>query len=197
MPANLTDANAFTSPVQVPAGSDPRALTYLLTAFQALANRTHYLNKLANDVTERTFVVSPHQAQFTGGWSRGNLSLDSTANDAALYLHLDFLPHGSVLKRVRALVNPGSSNTMSMDIRYRVLDFAGPSEGTDTGVELGLVTSGTAVQALTTTLLSETIDRVGGKNYVAVITASSSGGSSPDTLWGFQIVADLVGIGAF
>lgn len=46
MPNNLTDVNAFTSPVQVPAGSDPRGLTYLLTAFQALANRTHYLNEL-------------------------------------------------------------------------------------------------------------------------------------------------------
>lgn len=45
MPNNLTDVNAFTSPVVVPAGSDDAGLTYLLTAFQALANRTHYLNE--------------------------------------------------------------------------------------------------------------------------------------------------------
>lgn len=196
MPANLTDANAFTSPVQVPAGSDPRALTYLLTAFQALANRTHYLNKLANDVTERTFVVSPHQAQFTTGWTRGNTSLTSTSNSAVLYLNLDFLPNGAVLKRVRALVTPGA-NTMNMDIRNRTLDFTTPGSGTDTGVELGLVTSGTALQVLTTTALSETINRVSGKNYVAILTANSGAAGANDTLWGFQIVADLVGIGAF
>ena len=164
MPANLTDTDAFTSPVQVPAGSDPRALTYLLTAFQALANRTHYLNKLANDVTERTFVVSPHQAQFTTGWTRGNTSLTSTSNSAVGRLPLDF-------------TTPGS--------------------GTDIVVELGLVTSGTALQVLTTTALSETINRVSGKNYVAILTANSGAAGANDTLWGFQIVADLVGIGAF
>lgn len=196
MPANLTDSNAFTTPVQVPTDSDDAGLTYLLTAFQALANRTHFLNKLANDVTERTFVVSPHQAQFTTGWTRSNTSLTSTTNNAPLYLHLDFLPNGAVLKRVRVLVTPGA-NTMSMDIRSRTLDFVTPGSGSDIGIELGTTTSGTALQVLTSTLLSETIDRSGGKNYVTVITANSSAGSSNDTLWGFQIVADLVGIGAF
>ena len=196
MPANITDVNAFTSPVQVPSGSDPAGLTYILTAAQALANRTHYLNKQISDVTERTFVVSPHQAQFTAGWTRGNSSLTSTANSALLYLNLDFLPNGSVLKRVRALVTPGA-NTMSMDIRSRTLDFTTPGSGTDVGVELAITSSGTAIQVMTTALLSETIDRVGGKNYVAKLTANSGAGASNDTLWGFQIVADLVGIGAF
>ena len=49
MPANLTDVNAFTTPVQVPVGGDAAGLTYLLTAFQALANRTNYLNLLRAD----------------------------------------------------------------------------------------------------------------------------------------------------
>lgn len=200
MPNNLTDVNAFTTPVQVPAGSDPRALTYLLTAFQALANRTHYLNKLANDVTERTFVVSPHQAQFqlsnAPSWTRGNSSLTSAANSSPLYLNLDFLPNGAVLKRVRALVTPGA-NTMTMDVRSRTLDFVTPGSGSDTGVELAITSSGTTLQVLTTSLLSETINRSGGKSYSVVVTSNSAGLSSPDTLWGFQIVADLVGIGAF
>lgn len=196
MPTNITDVNAFTTPVQAPAGSDDADLTYVLTALQALANRTHYLNKLANDVTERTFVVSPHQAKMTTGWTRGNTSLTSVANNAPLYLDLDFLPNGAVLKHVRALVTPGA-NTMGMEVRNRTLDFITPGSGSDIGVELGITTSGTALQVLTTSLLSETINRSGGKNYVAVITANSGAGASNDTLWGFQIVADLTGIGAF
>lgn len=196
MPANITDVNAFTTPVQVPAGSDAAGLTYLLTGFQALADRTHYLNKLANDVTERTFVVSPHQAQFTTGWTRGNTSLTSVTNNAPLYLHLDFLPNGAVLKRVRALVTPGA-NTVGMEVRNRTLDFITPGSGSDIAVETGIASSGTTLQVIGTAALSETINRSGGKNYVAVVTANSGAGASNDTLWGFQIVADLVGIGAF
>ena len=196
MPANLTDVNAYTTPVQVPAGSDPRALTYLLTAFQALANRTHYLNKLANDVTERTFVVSPHAAQFTSGWARANTTLTSTSNGAVLYLPLDFLPTGAVLKRVRALLTPGA-NTMGMGVLSRTLDFVTPGSGTETAVETGLATSGTTLQVLTTALLSETISRTSGKHYIAVVNANSGAGASNDTLFGFQIVADLAGNGDY
>lgn len=197
MPANLTDANAFTTPVQVPAGSDPRALTYLLTAFQALANRTHYLNKLANDVTERTFVVSPFAATWDSGWTlSGSSTLTATSNSAFLTLPLDFLPNGAVLKRVRALVTPGA-NTMSMNIYSRTLDFVTPGSGSNTSIELGITSSGTALQVLTTSALSETIARGSGKNHFAYLTANSGAGASNDTLFGFQIVADLAGNGAY
>ena len=200
MPANLTDADTYTTPIQVPAGSDAAGLTYLLTAFQGLANRTNYLAARTVAITERTFVVSPHRAQLpesnAPSWTRGNSSLTSAANSSPLYLPLDFLPTGSVIKRVRALVTPGA-NTMSMDIRSRTLDFITPGSGSDVGVELGLTTSGTTLQVLTTTLLSETVNHTTGKSYVAVITSNSAGLSSPDTLWGFQIVADLVGNGAY
>lgn len=40
MPGNLTDLNAFTSPITVPADGDAEAAASVITAFQALANRT-------------------------------------------------------------------------------------------------------------------------------------------------------------
>lgn len=45
MPTNLTDVNTFTTPVAVPAGSDTRNAASVQTPFQAVANRTHYLNE--------------------------------------------------------------------------------------------------------------------------------------------------------
>lgn len=192
MPNNLTDVNAFTSPIVVPAGSDDAGLTYLLTAFQALANRTEYLRQRVAVVTERTFVVSPHRAQFDSGWTRGPVAAVSTSNSAVVYLDLDFLPDGAVLKRVRALVTPGA-NTMSMDLRTRTLDFVTPDKGSNTGIELGITSSGTSLQVITTTALTETIDRLGGKFYSVTLTANSGAGASNDTLWGFQIVADFAG----
>lgn len=196
MPANLTDVDAFTAPVQVPAGSDPAGLQYLLTAFHALANRTHYLANRTTVVTERTFVISPHAMQFASGWSRGDTTVTSTSNSAVGRLPLDFLPTGSVIKRVRALVTPGA-NTMSMDFRTRTLDFVTPGSGTDAGIELGIASSGTLLQVMTTTLLSETVARDSGKNYFITLTANSTGAGSPDTLFGFQIVADLAGNGSY
>lgn len=200
MPANLTDVDTYTTPVQVPSGSDDAGLTYLLTAFQALANRTNYLAQRTVVINERTFVVSPHRAQFqlsgAPSWTRGNSSLASAANSSPLYLPLDWLPTGSVIKRVRALVTPGA-NTMTLDVRSRTLDFTTPGSGSDTGIELGITSSGTTLQVLTTTALSETVDHTSGKHYVAVVTSNSAGLSSPDTLWGFQIVADLIGNGAY
>jgi len=195
MPANLTDVDTYTTPVQVPAGSDPRALTYLLTAFQALANRTHFLALRTVVVVERTFVVSPHRAQFTTGWTRSNNTLTSTSNNAPLYLPLDFLPTGSVIKRVKALVTPGA-NTMGLELRSRTLDFTTPGSGSDILIET-VTTSGTSLQVLTTTPQSETVNHTSGKHYVAVVTANSGAGASNDTLFGFQIVADLIGNGAY
>jgi hypothetical protein len=168
---------------------------YLLTAIQALANRTHYLNKLANDVTERTFTVSPFAASYSSGWTVSGSTLLGTSNNAELRLHLDFLPNGAVLKRVRALVTPGA-NVMGMALRYRTNDFITPGTS-DTGVETGIASSGTSLQVMTTSLLSETIARASGNNHVAYISANSGAGASNDTLWGFQVVADLTGIGAF
>lgn len=44
MPQNLTDSSTFTTPVVAPTGGDVRNAASVVTALQALANRTKYLN---------------------------------------------------------------------------------------------------------------------------------------------------------
>lgn len=46
MPQNITDVYAFTAPVVVPVDADPATASSVNTAFQALSNRTKYLNDL-------------------------------------------------------------------------------------------------------------------------------------------------------
>lgn len=197
MSTNLSESDAFTANVQVPEDSDSAGLQFLLTAFQALANRTKFLNTRGPLVAERTFVISPFAAKWSSGWTPSDTSLLATTNSATLRLPLDFLPSGSVLKRVRALVTPGAPGvqTMTMDLYTRTVSFTGPSAGSNTGIELGVASSSNSLQVLTTSLLSETINRVGGKNYAVHLTACSSAGSNNDTLWGFQIVADVPAAG--
>lgn len=47
MPKNLTDAAVFTSPVAVPLDGEPRTASSVETPFQSLANRTYFLQQLA------------------------------------------------------------------------------------------------------------------------------------------------------
>mgnify|MGYP003521142577 CR=1 FL=1 len=197
MPANLTDANAFTSPVQVPAGSDPRALTYLLTAFQALANRTHYLNERVATMADRSFVVSPFSGVWEEGWTPAESSLLGTMNNAEWRMALDFLPTGSILKRVQVLVTPGA-NTMDLVLSRRTLAFGTPGAGSDVPV-FTATSSGTSIQVMDADLtpFPETIDRTSGKHYSLQIRANSGAGASNDTLWGVLITASLAGNGAY
>lgn len=63
MSANLTDVDAFTSPVVVPSDGDPENAASVLAGFQPLANRTRYLyNRLTPMLSEN------------GGWSVGDLA---------------------------------------------------------------------------------------------------------------------------
>lgn len=43
MPQNITDADTWTTPIVMPADTDPADLTYIATAVQGLANRTRFL----------------------------------------------------------------------------------------------------------------------------------------------------------
>lgn len=62
MPHNLTDADAFTSPVAVPDGTDSRnnAANVVEALAQVLANRTNYLNlRTAKLAAANTFTAAP------------------------------------------------------------------------------------------------------------------------------------------
>lgn len=58
MPTNLTDVDAFTSPVVVPSRTDPRSFSLISAFVQALANRTRYLFNRANQVARVAVIGS-------------------------------------------------------------------------------------------------------------------------------------------
>lgn len=59
MPANLTDVDAFTSPVVVPVDGDVRNAASVVQGFQPLADRTRNLqNKVRTDLTDRGCFIS-------------------------------------------------------------------------------------------------------------------------------------------
>lgn len=176
MPANLTDANAFTSPVQVPAGSDPRALTYLLTAFQALANRTNYLNKLLTDVVARRVVFALPTTvdgfELTGNdavWSAGGSG--STAS-----FDLATLPDGATVTAVRFLVVPSGSGIMTGLLTARTgRNFTTPNAGTSATVATStLAGPGTSVTVIALTGLTAAVDKTNGKSLIAVLTSADT-----------------------
>ena len=194
MPANITDADSFTSPVVVPLSSEAAALGPLVDAYQALANRTRYLYNIVANPGTLAFTVSPFAGTWTTGWTPSDTSLLATSNSAVQKLALDFLPDGAVLKYVRALVTPGA-NTMSWSIAHRTIAFGTPDAGSNTVIETGS-TSGTSLQVIETTVMTETIAKSSGKFYEFTLTANSAAGGSNDTLWGWQIEAVLAGSGA-
>ena len=51
MPFDIVEVDEFTSVVTAPEGTDKAGLTYLLTAFQSLANRTRNLKRLLTEYT--------------------------------------------------------------------------------------------------------------------------------------------------
>ena len=51
MPQNITDSNAFTTPIVAPADGDAGLASSVLTGFQGLANRTYYLQQLLSGVS--------------------------------------------------------------------------------------------------------------------------------------------------
>lgn len=113
MPTNLTDVDAFTSPVAIPTDGDTRNAASVLPAFQALADRTRYLNNLVNPSgVARTIVLSPMAlANANGGW--GPDALGSLTNAEALTaggkLTLDLgrlLPTGCQTTSIEAMVTP-------------------------------------------------------------------------------------------
>ena len=92
MPANITDADSFTSPVVVPLSSEAAALGPLVDAYQALANRTRYLYNIVANPGTLAFTVSPFAGTWTTGWTPSDTSLLATSNSAVQKLALDFCP---------------------------------------------------------------------------------------------------------
>lgn len=137
------------------------------------------------------------------GWVRNQVSfaggvyfpIRSLTNNASWIWPLR-LPDGAVLRRVRALVRPGtarsrSSNRMGLRFRSAELRFVtggGPTAGRSSGEERD--NGSTAAQVLDVGALSETIDN-GRRVYFAQIDAGNP--TASDLVYALQVQWDDVG----
>lgn len=86
MPQNITDVNAFTSPIVAPADGDPEGASSVLSGFQALANRTAFLNQLravANGIATLDGASHVVGAQLPYGLANGIAQADGNGRTPA------------------------------------------------------------------------------------------------------------------
>lgn len=190
MPKNLTDVNAFTSPVVVPVDADARNALSAEVGFQPLADRTHYLHKILTDNPGQVTVAAFQQIRYIGGigvsthvgafadWTEVSAGYKSQVNSARLLYDLTkSLGRSETLQRVRALVNPGvaraGANRMLMTLfgHSYGASFAAPTGPTFTS-------HATQYDDATTNLQWLTMDLTGAPIAVA-----------SDVTWGLEIIA--------
>jgi len=206
MPQNIVDVDTFTDPVSAPADGDAlNAASINTTAVQALANRTRNLaNRTggASGTGEWTYEDAPRTREVIIGSRHGNGEPGWTYNliDRAtcstnghdLFIDLEaFLPTGAVLKKVEALVKPGtsqsSSNRMELSVWKTAMGaaFTAPADPSDTQIGSTDEDDGSNnYQLLSIGTVTETIDK-SVSAYVAHMHASQGAGTTPD--WYFAL----------
>lgn len=149
MPQDVVETSEFIFPVQVPAGTDPAGLQYLLTAFQNLVNRTNFLKGRADLALSRLGEVDPNEEwvytdaaglpavrgrvtvihAFNGMVLSGTATSEAgggliiQSNYAKVVFDLSgFLPDGAMVNGVRALVKPGIARATLADRMSLSLD---------------------------------------------------------------------------
>lgn len=210
MPKNLTDVDAFTSPVAVPVDSDTANAASVETGFQALSDRTRYVYNVLNNeewVTSPAsrYLVLAAAGLFAGqnGWqsaSAGFASIAlSTVDNAGAHLTLNrVLPSDAVLDRVDVLVNPGaaraSGSNMSVSLwEMPAYDFGSPPAA-PTGNLLADVEDDTttALQVITLSGLAYTLDSQT-DGLVLSVHAGATAGASPDHVHALRFIYTDVG----
>lgn len=190
MPVNLTDANAFTSPVTAPAGSDPAGRDEIVSGLQVLADRTRYLKNKVDELAAQTKYFGLPSTSLDSGWTRTFTDATSSANSAQIYLPLDFLHVGAEIVSMSALVTPGAAD-MTLTLRTITHDFSTPA--TPSSVTTATVnSSGTSLQVVTLTPGSP-VTVEASKSYLLTVFANPSAGASPDVLYGLRVVANVKG----
>lgn len=145
MPQNITDVDAFTSPVEAPAGADVQSSANMLALLQKYANRTRYLfNRLVEPApVARCTVLTPFvgfggRAGGDAAWRIINFSTPTTEGQV-LQSDQDFarwccdlsaiFRNDVTITRIRAAVQPGAAratvgNRMTLWLAQGALDLA-------------------------------------------------------------------------
>lgn len=159
MPKNIVDLHEFTTPVQVPVGTDPRNAASVETPFQALANRTEFLRERIQPQRTVELRLSLYEAIQHGPWTWstpfGNYleTSDSSLGTALVWPLRGRIPTGAEIQTIQAIVDMGEAATAGMTLRVlaRSFNFSTPSTlpsstpaplGTKTTSGLGLIDSG-------------------------------------------------------
>lgn len=199
MPVNITDVDAFTDPIVIPADSDPADRTYIVTLAQGLANRTRHVK----NYLEPAGVVLPapqtvvHRCtalgvtpKFTGGaceWT----SVDggqwrSEVNSTTLELDLtQRLPRAASITRVRARVLPGAARSGTARMRLGLVGLDLSFVGAES--EEAYDNAAASAQWLDIDLTGAPLPVANAAMWFLQVRAGNTGGSAKDFVYGFEI----------
>lgn len=190
MPHNLTDVDAFTSPVAVPSGGDERNAASVETPFQALANRTRYLKEILVPTTPPSKTIrvgadaffGPAVGTKTGAGIAGDFGTLLVVNNQRAYADLGRLvPSGATITGLTIRVKPGAARSGGSQVIAGWEVVSGDS--TVDSAAGGDLDDGTTNTQNLTPSVSLTINR-STKRYFATLKAGNTAGSANDEiLW--------------
>jgi len=131
----------------------------------------------------------------TGTWTESSNGEVLTASTNAATIGgpiSDFLPDGALFVAIKALIDPGSGNTMTHTLSKRTLDFTTPGAGSQTLVILDHASSGSSIQTITDDSwggLDEVVSKSAGLAYHYTLTAGNAA-TNADVFYGVEVEYD-------
>jgi hypothetical protein len=133
MPLNLTPANVFTDPVAVPVTGEARSAASVEVPFQALTNRTHYLNDQKNLTNANLAAL---KGVFTG-LHIGAKNAYSNGNNIIVHgFQLIYIDNVAYAAQAEETVTPGSDSNDTWHYLYAyealgVIEYTRSTTGPD------------------------------------------------------------------
>jgi hypothetical protein len=158
-------------------------ILYLVAYVAELADRLDP----ATPTTRTIMIPASAFVDGTGTWVSSSFGevLTATSNSATRNCDLgSYLPNGAIVTRAKALVDPGTGNTMtfSMSSRAYVMDVGSESVASHILI-FGYASSGVALQSVDTGAFTETIARAT-KVYTLEMAAGSGAAANNDAFYG-------------
>lgn len=182
MPANLTDVDAFTSPVVVPVDADPANAASVVQGFQPLANRTFWLHERITETAADARRVEG--VDFSGGGGVPANTADGACflgnvNSGAVFLDIGkYMQNGAVLDTVAVNVHPGASRSGANRMNFTLVKRTGTVTQTTVGSQT--FDDGTGnVQSIAWTGLALTLD-LANEGYVLIGQLGNTAASAND-----------------
>jgi hypothetical protein len=161
-------------------------IVYVVAYCAELADRLEY----ASPPTRTLMIPASAFANRTGTWTSSSFGeiLTATTNSAEASLDLaPYLPTGAVVTRVKALVDPGTANTMTLAMSSRTYDFTTPAAASHILVfSYATPSPGGAIQNIDPGAFTETIDKAT-KIYTLNMAAGAGAAANNDLFYAVLI----------